>query len=88
MIEYLEWLGECQGKDFTVTVKFTNLRQKNAIAEGKAALEDVTRLCSRLSSTGWRMQFDDYPGRVIKLEIDVDNNRVILAATLETEEVG
>ncbi len=34
------------------------------------------------------MQFDDYPGRVIKLEIDIDNNRVILTATLETEGVG
>lgn len=69
-------------------MKFTNLRQKNAIAEGKVAFEDVNRLCSRLSSTGWGMQFDDYPGRVIKLEIDIDNNRVILTATLETEGVG
>ena len=34
MIEYLEWLGECQGEEFTVRVRFTNLRQKNAIAEG------------------------------------------------------
>lgn len=88
MIEYLEWLGECQSGNYTVKVKFTNLRQKNAIAEGKVALEDVNRLCSRLSSTGWGMQFDDYPGRVIKLEIDIDNNRVILTATLETEGVG
>lgn len=45
-------------------------------------------LAPGLSSVGWMMQFDDYPGRIIKLEIDVDRNRVILTATLETEEVG
>lgn len=87
MIEYLEWLGECDSGNYTVKVKFTNLRQKNAIAEGKVALEDVIRICSRLSSSGWVMQFDDYPGRVIKLEIDIDKNRVILTAKLELEEV-
>jgi len=88
MIEYLEWLGECQSGNYTVKVKFTNLRQKNAIAEGKVELEDVNRLCSRLSAAGWGMRFDEHAGRVIKLEIDIDKNLVILTATLETEGVG
>lgn len=88
MIEYLEWLGECQSGNYTVKVKFTNLRQKNAIAERKVELEVVNRLCSKLSSTAWRMQFDEHPGRVIKLEIDIEKNLVIFTAILETEDVG
>jgi hypothetical protein len=88
MIEYLEWLGECQSGNYTVKVKFTNLRQKNAIAEGKVELEDVNRLCSKLPSTAWGMQFDEHPGRVIKVEIDIEKNLVILTATLEMEDVG
>ena len=86
--DYLEWLNECHGGDYTVKVKFKNVPRKECfIKDGTVALEDALNLCSKLSETGWRMTFDDYPSQIIKLEIDAIGRRVILRVIRDIDSI-
>ena len=86
--DYLEWLNECRGGDYTVKVKFKNApRDERLIKDGMVAFEDVLSLCAKLSETGWRMTFDDYPSQIIKLEIDAIGRRVILRVIRDIDSI-
>ena len=77
--DYLEWLNECRGGDYTVKVKFKNApRDERLIKDGMVAFEDVLNLCAKLSETGWRMPVDGYFCQIFKFEIDAAGRRVVL----------
>jgi hypothetical protein len=82
MIEYLQWLSKCNGQTFRVTVKFTNFTQKDAIAEGRADLEEILFLIAQLSEGGQEMEFDNYHGHIRKFEIDIEKCKFKITAEL------
>ncbi len=84
--EYLVWLSECQGGDYTVKVKFKNApRNERPVKDGTVAFEHVVNLCARLSETDWRMIVDDRFCQIVKMEIDATVRRVVLRVIREID---
>jgi hypothetical protein len=82
MIEYLHWLTGCNGQNYRVIVKFTNLKQKGAISEGRADIEEIQFLIAKLSADGWEMAFDSYLGHVRNVQINSEKLEFKITADL------
>ena len=82
MIEYLDWFTEDEKNTYKVRVKFSTLKDPNAIAERRTNMENMFHLISRLEQECWKMKFDEYPGDVRKIEFIPENNTVLISVDL------
>lgn len=67
---------------YRVKVQFLGKREKRLIADRSCNLEQLVDLMQMLEQNDGVMTFDNYPGRVSKLELDTARREVILKVAL------
>lgn len=82
MIEYLNWLSNDEADAYRVKVKFSHLRDPNAIAVRRTSLENMLSLITQLERDRWKMEFDNKTGYVKRIELSPETSTFLISADL------
>jgi len=83
MIEYLDVIRNSTEQDgYELRAYLSNHSNPNNLAKGWVSLEKLYLIFDQLSHENSQMSFDNYPGKVSKIEIDMNRKRVLLRVNL------
>lgn len=82
MIEYLNWFSNDETDAYRVKVKFSHLRDPNAIAVRRTSLESMLSLITQLERDSWKMEFDNQTGNVRRIEFTPKTGTFLISVDL------
>lgn len=83
MIEYLDVISHSTEQDaYEIRAYLSNHSNPNNLAKGWISLEGMHSLFVQLRNENNQMSFDSYPGKVSKIEIDMNRKCVLLRVNL------
>ncbi len=82
MIEYLSCFSNDETDPYKVKVKFSHLRDPNAIAARRTSLKSMLSLITQLERDSWKMEFDNQIGNVRRIELSTETGTFLISADL------